>query len=52
MTLQSLRRDPRYAAAFATFVCAWALLTATLALSAAPRADAACAPPPVAVLAR
>ena len=41
MTAHHPRRDPRYATAFATFVCAWALLFAALALSGTGPADAA-----------
>ena len=37
--IRDLRRDSRFASAFATFVCVWALLMATLALSTTPRAD-------------
>jgi hypothetical protein len=40
MTLRNLRRDSRFASIFATFVCVWALLMATIALSTTPRADA------------
>ena len=42
MTLRNrnLRRDSRFASAFATFVGLWALLMAILALSTTPRVDA------------
>ena len=40
--------NPRFATAFATFVCAWAVLFAALALSGTERTDAASAAPVVA----
>ena len=44
MFQHDLRRNPRLATAFSTFVCAWALVMASLALSSTPRADATGAP--------
>lgn len=52
MTPCNPRRDPPHATAFATFVCAWALLLAVLALSTAPRAGAPAAAPIVAAAPR
>jgi hypothetical protein len=50
MTSRNPRRDPRLATAFASFVCAWALLFAVLALSGTERADAASDAPIVAAV--
>jgi hypothetical protein len=36
---QDLRRSSRLASAFATFVCAWALVMATLALATTPHSE-------------
>jgi hypothetical protein len=36
---QSLRRNQRFASAFATFVCAWALAMAALALATTPHTE-------------
>jgi hypothetical protein len=36
---RDLRHDPRLASAFATFVCAWALGMATLALATTPHGE-------------
>jgi len=47
---RKIRRDARFATAFATLVCAWALSLVALGL-AAPLRDDATAPAPTAVLA-
>jgi hypothetical protein len=52
MRFRNLRRDSCFAAAFASFVCGWALLMAVLALSTTPRAAAGPGAPFVAAAAR